>query len=282
VYRIDESAKAKAISESDELYAGFPIKVEIASREDKVKAEQSAQTIDFAANLKRKVSIRKQKPLLKTAVAAAAVILVGITLLLNIPTAKAATLDQIYKAIDKIKNAHISNFVPDKKEPVQEQWVSRMLNVNIIKTEKESILWDLPNKVKKVKHLDNDSVETTMLPAEMVTNLQNTITGSWGLMPFNDISEIPKGAYWNRVDDKNRQITSEIEVYDLTWSAKAYDGSIVSKKWRLFVDAKENLSRRIEIYQALPTDTDYILMSSMTVEYLSDNEMQKIIEEASF
>lgn len=279
VYRIDESAKTEAINESDKLYAGFPIRVEVANREDKVQAEQSARTIDFAAIPKQKVSPKKLKPLFRNTLAAAAVILVGITLLLNIPTAKAATLDQIYKAIEKIKNVHISTFAPDKKEPVQEQWVSRTLNVNIVKTEKESILWDIPNKVKKAKRLGNNLVETTMLPAEMVTNLQNTITGSWGLMPFNDISEIPKGASWNRVDDKNQQITSEIEVYDLTWSAKAFNGSVVFYKWRVFVDSKTNLPRRVEFYQKI-SDAEY--NSARVVEYLSDSKMQEVIKEISF
>ena len=280
IYHIDESAKAEAVSKPDDIYAGFPIGVEITRHEDELEVEQPASTINITP--RQKVSAMNIKPLFKISVAAAAVILIAAALLLNMPTAKAVTLERIYKAIERVKNVYISSFIPDKKEPVQEQWVSRTLNVNIIKTEKESVLWDIANKVKKVKHLNSNSVETTILSAEMITEIQNIITGSLGLMPFHSISDTPNDAEWNRVDDKNLEMTNEIEVYDLTWSAKAYDGSIVFKKWRFFVDAKENLSHRIEIYQALPADTDYILMSSMTVEYLSDSEMQEVIKEVSF
>jgi len=85
------------------------------------------------------------------------------------------------------------------------------------------------------------------------------------------------------VADKTLEaITEGIKVYDLIWPSKAYDGSLVSKKWRFIVDAKANLPQKIEIYQMLPTDTEYILMSLITVEYLSDSEMQEVIKKASF
>ncbi|GAG28141.1 unnamed protein product, partial [marine sediment metagenome] len=89
IYNIDESAKAEAISESDDLYAGFPIRVERANRGDEVNAGLLASTIDFGAALKQKVSAMNLKPLVKTAVAAAAIILIAAALFFNIPTAKA-------------------------------------------------------------------------------------------------------------------------------------------------------------------------------------------------
>ncbi len=281
IYHIDESVKTESIK-SDNIYAGFPIRVETAGQEDELKVEQPVLTVNFGTVLKQKVLSKNLKPLLKISIAAAAVILIAASLFLNISTAKAVTLRELYRAVEKAKNVHISSFIPGKKEPIRQQWVSRTLNVNIIKSDKESVLWDITNKVKKIKIFGNSLVETTKLTAEVISEIQNIMTGSLGLMPFYSISEIPINAKWNRVDDKSIEITNEIEVYDLTWSAKTYDGSIVSKKWRFFVDAKENLPHRIEIYQALPADTDYILMSSIMVEDLSDSEMHKVIQEAFF
>jgi len=282
IYHIDESAKAKAISESNDLYASFPVRVEITSREGKVKTDQPAPAIDFGVARKQKLSARKLKPLLKPVAAAAAVILIAIALFLNIPTAKAVTIKQIYEALEKVRNVYIASFVPDKKEPIQEQWVSRELKVQQIKTEKELVLWDLSNRIKKVRHLDSNSVETTKLSTETITDIQNTITGSLGLVPFYDVSEVPTDAKWSHVDDENVEVTESIEGYDLMWTEKAYDGSIIHKKWRFFADPKTNLPKRTEFYQMLPTDDNYIFISAMEIKYLSDSEMQEVIKEVPF
>jgi len=281
VYHVDESAKAQATSGTEELYAGFPIKVDVKQREE-VKAEQPVPAIDFAATLKQKVSIENLKPLLKTGVAAAAVILMAVVLFQNIPTAKAVTLERIYEAIEKIKNVHIASFIPDKKEPIQEQWVSKTANTYMLKTERQLVLWNIPNRVRKSKELDADSVETSPLSTEMITEIEGTIGSFGGLVPFANISVIPPDAKWEHVIDDSSKIADGVEVYDLTWTERVYDGSTVSKKWRFFVNAKADLPQKIEIYQILPTDTEYILKSLMVVEYLSENEVQKIIKEASF
>jgi len=280
IYHIDESAKAEAVSKPDDIYAGFPIRVEITRHEDELEVEQPASTINITP--RQEVSAMNIRPLFKIAAAAAAVILIATVLFLNMPTAKAVTLEGIYKAIERIKNVYISSFIPDKKEPVQEQWVSRTLNVNIIKTEKESVLWDIANKVRKVRRLDGSSVETMKLTAEMITETQNIITGSLGLTPFHSISDTPNDAEWSHVDDKSLEITNKIEVYDLIWIEKIYEGHLVSKKWRFFVDLETSLPQRVEFYQKSDTDGEYNLKYTVVVKYLDDSEMQKVIKEASF
>jgi hypothetical protein len=281
-YYIDESAKAKASVEFDDLYAGFPIRVEIASREDKTKAEETTATINFVATLKQKVSVKKLKPLLKTAIPAAAVILIGSALLLHTAPAKAVTLQGIYEAIEKVKNVYISRFVPDKTGPTQEKWVSRALNIYMTKTAEQCVLWDITDGVTKIKHLYTEAVETTRLSTEDIVSVEGKMSNSLGLMPFYDIAGMPHGAEWSRAIDSGLEATRGIEVYDLKWISNAYDGSSVFKKWRFFVNAKTILPQKIKIYQMLPTDTEYILMSLMTVEYLSDSKMQEVIKEVSF
>jgi hypothetical protein len=283
IYHIDESAKAQATSGTKELYAGFPIRVDVKQREEKVNAEQPVPAIDFAATLKQKVSVKKLKPLFKTAVAAAAVILIAVVLFRNIPTARAVTLERIYEAIEKVKNVHIASFAPGKTRPTQEKWVSRTANTYLLKTEKESVLWDIGKGVRKSKQADTTVAETVPLTAVLVADAEKKITGSLGLMPFYDMKDIPKDAEWSHVTDGDLETTPQgIEAYDLIWPAKALDGSQVFKKWRFFVNPKTNLPERTEFYQKLPTDDKYIFISAMEVEYLSDSEMQEVIKEASF
>jgi hypothetical protein len=282
VYHIDESAKAKTASETKELYAGFPVRVDVI-RPEEVKTKTPAPIIDLGSALKQKVSTRNLKLLVRIGVAAAAVILIAVALFSNIPAAKAITLSQIYKALEKVKNVHISSFVPDKTEPIQEQWVSRTLSIYMSKTGKQSILWDIRNRVRKSKQLDAASVETSPLSTEMITEIEGAIGSFWGLVPFADLSVVPGNAKWNRITDRSLEVTAkDIEVYDLAWSERAYDGSTVFNKWRFFVDPKTNLPKRTESYQKLPADDEYILISAMEVEYLSDSKMQEAIKKVFF
>jgi hypothetical protein len=281
IYHIDESAKAQATSGTKELYADFPIRVDIKQREE-VKAEQPVPAIDFAATLKQKVSVKRLKPLLKAAGAAAAVILMAVVLFQSMP-AKAVTLEGIYKAIEKVKNVHITKFVPDKTETIQEKWVSRTLNIYMSKTGKQLVLWDIPKGVRKSKQADTTITETVPLTAASIADADEKIIGSLGLMPFYDISDVPEGADWSRVADKDLEAAAKgIEVYDLTWTEKAYDGSTVFKKWRVFVNFQTNLPQKTEFSEKLPTDNKYFLKSINIVEYLSSRELQAILKEASF
>jgi len=282
IYHIDESAKAQAVSESDDLYAGFPISVEIASREDKVEVEQPLPTIDFTTSLKRKISAMNLKPLLKAGIAAAAVVLIGLALLLNTPTAKAVTIEHIYKAIEKVKNVYISSFVSDKTEPTQEIWVSRTLNIYMTKTGKELVLSDIPNGIRKIKHVDTAITETTLLTDDNLASVRRKMSGSLGLLPFYDISEIPEDSEWRQVYDESLVVNEEIEVYDLEWVQKRYDGSPELEKWRFFVDAKTSLPQRVEWYKRVSDEAGFVLETVMVVEYLDESELQDIIKDTSF
>jgi len=283
IYHIDESAKAEAISESNDLYAGFPIRVERANRGDEANAGRSASTIDFGAALKQKVSAMNLKPLVKTTVAAAAIILIAAALFFNIPTAKATAIDQIYEAIEKVKNVYISKFVPDKTEPIQEKWVSRTLNIYMSKTGKQLVAWDIHTGVKKSKHLDTTVIETISLTEDIIADVEKKITGYLDLIPFYDISEIPEGAHWVHISKEALEsVAEETEVYDLNWVEKLDNEPIVFKKWRVFVDPETNLPQRTELHQRSITESEYTLRSVKVVEYLSNSEMQAVIKEASF
>jgi hypothetical protein len=283
IYHIDESAKAKAISEYDDLYAGFPIRVERANRGDEVNAGRSASTINFGAALKQKASAMNLKPLIKAAVAVAAVILIAVALFFNIPTAKAVAIDQIYKAIEKVKNVYIASFVPDKTEPTQEKWVSRTLNIYTTKTGKQLALWDLPNAIRKSKQLNTAVTEMLPLTAVSVADVEKKITGSFGLMPFYDISDVPQDAKWSRIANNGLEATAKhTEVYDLIWIEKVYGGPVIFRKWRVFANTETNLPQKIEWYKKLATDDEFVLETITVVEYLSNSEMQAVIKEASF
>jgi hypothetical protein len=284
VYRIDESAKAETVGKADVPYAGFPVRVEVnGHRETEAEVLPPKPAVDFAAFPRRKTLAMAQKPLFKAAVAAAAVITIAAVLLLNGPTARAVTLSQIYKAVDRFKNVYIAKFAPDKTEPVQEKWISRTLNIYITKADKQCILLDIANGVTKTKYLNTDKSEITKLPVGKKADIEGRASSNLGLVPFTHISEIPADAQWSRVIDNSLEDTSvDTEIYDLTWTEKSSENSVIYKKWRFFVNPKTNLPQRTEFSEKLPTDSDYVLESINVVEYLNDAEMQAVVKTISF
>jgi len=263
-YTIDKSAKTEVSSESGNPYAGFPIRVEVADSKSKVDDEPPA------TNYRR---------LLKPAIAAAAVILIALGLLINAPTAGAATIKQIYRAIEKIKNVYIAKFDPQRKEPKQELWVSRELNLYMTKTGNKLVLWDIGGGMRKTKLPQTDIIETIQLTKEKIAGIENKMSGYLGLVPFENMSDIPADSGWDEVTDKYPQAAAEgLEVYELTWTLKRFDGSDKFWMWRVFLDSKTNIPHRIEWYHKLAADEEYTLQDVIVVECLDKNEIQAALK----
>jgi hypothetical protein len=279
---VDESVRVQTPTDTDDLYAGFPIRVETANSKSQAKPRQPALSLGAAIALKKKVFAVNVKPLAKIAAVAAGILIVA-ALLLNTPTAKGVTIERIYKAIAKVKNVHITSLVPGEEKPIQDQWVSRDFKVHLIRTKEESVLWDIRNGTITVKRLDGGPIEAKPLSPEMIAQTKETITGYLGLVPFADLSVVPKGADWSRVSGDNLEVAAqEMGIYQLSWVEKVYDGSAIFWKWRVFVDPKTDLPQRGEFYRKSAPDVEYSLVSANVVEYLADDEMQAVIEGASF
>lgn len=273
IYEIDETVQAEA-GEADGAYAGYPIRVEEANPED------SVSVVDFGKALKQTISAVSLRPFVRVA-AAAAVILIGAVLLLNSPAAKALTIGEVYDAIAKIKNVYITKFVAGKEEPIQELWVSRTSKIYMTKAGGELVLWDIGNGVRKSKATGRGT-ETVRLSDDIIADMEGKIEGSLGLVPFYDTSEVPAGAEWVRVSEgEAASVAGGTEVYDLKWTAELADEMVVLKKWRFFVEASTRIPERIDVYVQLPNEEEYRLETVMTVEYLSDGEMEEVIKDSS-
>ena len=105
------------------------------------------------------------------------------------------------------------------------------------------------------------------------------MSGSLGLMPFNNISNLPKDAKWNPVSDYEHEATiNSTEIYELTWIEKDYMGSPVLRKWQFTIDPETNLPLDIQCYRKSDADAQFILNSRITIKYLDNSAMQSAIE----
>jgi hypothetical protein len=90
------------------------------------------------------------KQYLKPAIAAAAVILIGIAIFFQTPPFKAvAGPEKIYAAIKRAENIHVSQFMPGGTKPIQEKWLSRSQGIYLTRTGQKFVLWNIADGVKK-------------------------------------------------------------------------------------------------------------------------------------
>ncbi len=212
--------------------------------------------------------------------AVAAVILVIFALFFGTSTTDVG-LGEIYQVMGAVENICITTFEPVKNEPMQIEWVSQTLKIDMFQIGQQLVLWDIPNKVKMTKNIYSDSVKTQILSGEMLSKVKQAAVKRFGLVPFSNISDI-SGAQWTRLDDSDTgTVVPGTKVYDLTWSEKnTASGAINLRKWRIFWDRSANLPKRAEWYSKLQFEDEYKLETFAVVTYPSDRQIQVLIRSA--
>ncbi|MHC4144456.1 MAG: hypothetical protein ACYSUD_06710 [Planctomycetota bacterium] len=264
--------------QSGRMYADWPVDVQVFEQEKPADVGVTKAAPDAVSlEPKQKVSVVNLQRYLKPAIAAAAVILIGFAFFFGTSAAKAIDLNQIYRAI-----GIAGNIVPGRTEPEREEWVSRSLNIYMSKVGQELTLWDFRADPKKVKSFHNVAPKAVAFTEAGAEAARRRIDSPLGIVPFDNVSDVPADAKWNRVSDDAFQAgTQDFEVYDLTWTERSGRGQARLRKWRVFVDPRSNLPRKAQFYKKSPKDTEYVPWNVLVVEYLSDREVEAAVKEAS-
>jgi hypothetical protein len=243
-------------------------------------------------------AVHKQQPMTGTGIwsmvirsrfavptAIAAMILLAFALFINIQNGKAVNIKGIYGALSEVENIHISKFQGGRSSPDQQVWASETLGVKLFKTglgnQAQYTLWDTKNRVKMIKFLSSDSVQTVPISQQMLAELEKSTTGSADMVPFSDKIDIPKEAQWIRIDD--REVSSAVpgtKAYDLNWIDKSTDSQLaLHKKWRVFAEDRSGLPKRIEWYSKAGPEDEYGFEKYVVITYPSEDEIQDIIRD---
>ncbi len=217
-------------------------------------------------------------------VAVAAMILLAFALFVNNRTEQAVNINGIYGALSEVENIHISKFQAGRTSPDQQIWASETLGVKLFKTElgnqEQYTLWDTKNRVKMIKYLSSNAVHTEPITQQMLAELEKSTAGSADMVPFSDGNDIPSDAQWSRIDD--REVSAAVpgtKAYDLNWIAKSTDSqAAVHRKWRVFVEDRTNLPRKIEWYAKSSSEDEYGVERFVVIAYPSEDEIQDIIK----
>lgn len=213
--------------------------------------------------------------------AAAAVILIAVSLILNGPVRNAETVEGFYKTLAGAKNICVSKFQAGQTAPEQQVWTSQSLQVRLFKTgtgdQAQFALWDIGNKVQMTMFLS--SVQTEALTEQKLEDLEKSLTPSFALAPFFDAADVPENARWNRVSDPAViALIPGCAVYDLTWQPQdAPAGGTIHRKWRVFVDSKTHLPGKTEFYSKSGSQAEYELESYVIVTYPTESEIRDLV-----
>ncbi len=177
-----------------------------------------------------------------------------------------------------MSNIHIKSFVTRRAIPVQEELVSRSLNLYIENSDDGLVVWDIEKGVKQLQDPESNSIRIETLSPKSVSELKQEITGLFGLVPFNKLSDLPRNATWHpvsEISDKTPLATSD--VYDIEWVDQK--NMTIHRRWRLFLDPKSKLPLRTEYY--LKRDkAEYQLMSFKIIEHITDDKINAYLQEA--
>jgi hypothetical protein len=266
VFHIDTTAKV----ETESLYAGFPVRVEMANS----GSQEQPHIEEYEKVVKLKSVSKNLRPLLKMALPVAAVLMLGIGLFSAAHTAKGLDIEQIYRAIDTVKNIHLSSFDADTQRLIQEIWISRNYGLHVIKTGNKCVLRDITSGVRKTRNPETGIIDQTLLSSEALTNIAAQINGSADIMTFAKPSDIPAGSKWSEITDSSLvSKNSNIKVYELSWPQVTSNGPAIQRSQHLFIDVSTNLPQKIRYFKQDASDHEPVLETFMIIEYPGDEEL---------
>jgi hypothetical protein len=249
-------------------YQGYPIHVQVI-RGRPQKATPGWSPAEIKATWKRAACDPQVRFVLKAVVAAAAVIPLAV-LFFNTSTASGITLAQMFKALGKAQNIHISTFDQPTGQLMQEFWISREMNRVLMVSEQEHVLHDLGARKEYVYRSAQRTAGATELSESQCVNVRRTIDRCLGLT----LSDIPADAKWKRMDGG---AVGDTEVYQLTYAERNRSGATAFRKWTISIDPVTRLPRETQAFRRPSDQDEWVYLWRMECQYLTADEMAAII-----
>ena len=249
-----------------------PLHVAVLNREE---APAPRRDFERAAPSGRRPSPRlRVGPLLRTLGATAALLLVGYFIMTGIPTARAVGLDELYSAIQGVRNVHFAVFDSSQTEPTQEVIISRDLQLRAHKVGARVTIIDVANQARETIDLEHGSRErNTMREAEAAFLAQSLRLAGY-LMPWESPAQVPDGALWREVDDVDVPPGLDgMQTFEILWKDASSGGATIDRKWRGYVDPQSRLPRRVEMWEKPAQLDEYVRTSVVTVHYLDATQV---------
>jgi hypothetical protein len=285
-FRLADSKKEETGNEKPrELYRDWPVEITVTgSHETSKEIVMPKDQSDVLSKANQKEKRKSYTWLLQKRIAypaaAAAIVLIALSLIFYTTPATAISIDQIRAALVKIDAVHISKWEPDRTEPTQETWISRPANLYLNKTGNVVVYWDFANKGTLTRDLSVGTIEFKAAAPESLEKARSYMKSALGLVPPPGLSNASKNITWKRITVEAPETkTAASALYELEWKESGYGGTEVLRKWRGYIDPDTHLPLRIEWFKKTPNDDCYTLETISTLEYLSNAEIQAAINQ---
>lgn len=285
-FQTDKTKDLDDDSSSEDLYSGWPVNVQVLNRNDIdiSKTPSSGTSSDNSLSYgghKTNQNLFTLKRLVKPIIAAA-IVIIGFSILLTTKTAQAVDLSQIYEALKAVSNIHITKYSAGQSEPAQEIWFSNALKCYLTQSKAKVSFWDVKNKTTSTRYPDG-KVEVIKRTEKATQKMDEYISQRMNIIPFISFSEAPDGAQWQCVtDDKNYTTKgSGIEIYELTWKRIDNRSTEIDCKWLGYIDSDTYLLKKTQYFEKDETE-DYVLKTMYEVDYPDENQVMAIIDEMVF
>lgn len=258
-------------SSSSNEPAAFDVEVVRASTTPDCQERQPVKIVSVAGqNSGRHFHFQPQR--LIRPIAAAAAILICTFLLFKGSTVQATDISQIYDALKDVKNIVMTYYTAESDSPIQEIRVSKDMRVKLSKIGETLTLWNLNQKVRQT--LTNTApLQTSQLDDAEIDAASKTINIPFGLLPFKNTRELPKGAIWKKTDLVESDMAAQsVEAYDLFWTDQGK-----ACRWQCRIDALTKRPQYILYWEKNPADMDYELVNRIEVSYPTAEQTKEAI-----
>ena len=249
-------------------YPGYPIHVQVVPAAPVPVPASTWPPAGVRAALKRSTCDPRVRLILKSAVAAAAVIPLAV-LFFNTSTAEGVTLGQLFHALGKAPNVHVSTFHERARQQVEDLWISRGADCILMVKGQTRILHDLKARTESIFTAGTLS-STAQLDERRCAGARQLRDGCLGFT----LRDVPADAKWTRVG--NSSANAGYEVYELTYT-KHTDFGTALLKLDISVDLSTRLPREVQAFRRSSTEELWHHMSRTELHYPTEEEMAAIV-----
>ena len=279
LYRCDESTEAACEEARGPAYR-YPIHVRVLQGEpapaDAVSPSPTGNGFEPRSGVRSKA-----RPLVrKTAFAtAAAVMVMAVLFLANSPIATGMNVGDLFKAVNREANVHITCGDSGSSQPTYELWVSRDLNKIARKIGNEYTEYDARKRYMRVGNPDLGLSAPIELSQEHIDRcmafMDETLRGIFQGVPIDDEFSLVES-----VPSERPGVV--LSVHELTGGAYRSNDTSVLHRWQVFIDPELRLPVRIEHSTRSSEDLPWgDPVDVMSLNYPTTPEMDKTFKARS-
>ncbi|MBN1125353.1 MAG: hypothetical protein JXA82_10120 [Sedimentisphaerales bacterium] len=256
----------------------LPWHVEIRNSADSSDIAPQEYPIETAGKEKGKGnSFYPLRTVFRSLAAAAIFIVIAYIVVSSLPSARAVDFETLYKTMSQADCVYLQIYNPDQTELVQEILVSQSEQIYAIRNKNQIVLQDLNNAITRTKDRISGLETTQSLSEEATRKLHVSLDTISYVMPFKNISDVPKEAEWKQVLSNTESLEEpQTELFTLTWTEPLASGQ-VRRSWRVHIDPEQGLPLQTEQWEQIPGMQQAERTASIILHYPTSLELTDMI-----